>query len=88
MLPYFSGYKATIHSMATDTVSNKVVMHVSSTAETIAGPYINEYMFILHMAEDGTKLKMVEEYVDSFKAKEQNTKLKSAIAEAEKGSTT
>ena len=59
-------------------------MHASSTAKTIIGPYDNEYMFILHVVEDGTRISMVEEYVDSFKAKEQNPRLRAAIAELKK----
>ena len=84
MLPYFRDFKATIHGIVTDTLQDKVVIHASSKAATIAGPYNNEYMFILHLNEAGTQLKMVEEYVDSFRAKEQNWKLRAAIAESKK----
>ena len=59
-------------------------MHASSTARTIIGPYDNEYMFILHVVDNGTRIKMIEEYVDSFKAKEQNPRLRAAIAALKK----
>ena len=82
MLPHFYSLKATIHSITTDTESNRIVIHASSAADTIAGPFNNEYIFILHVTDDGSKLKEVEEYIDSFKAKEQNPRLRAAIAKA------
>ena len=84
MLPYFSDFSATIHALIADTEANTVVIHATGQAKTIAGPYNNEYIFILHLNEDATKLKYVEEFVDSFVAKENGARLKAKIAEVKK----
>lgn len=49
-----------------------------SEGDTSFGPYINEVVIILHATEDGTKLKMVEEVLDSLKSVEFTAKLKAA----------
>ncbi|KAL5363430.1 hypothetical protein BJX96DRAFT_155719 [Aspergillus floccosus] len=48
-----------------DEVNRKVVLHMKSHAETISGPYENEYIFILTFNEDGTLLKGLIEFLDS-----------------------
>ncbi|KAG2416028.1 hypothetical protein HFD88_007220 [Aspergillus terreus] len=48
-----------------DEVNRKVVLHMKSHAESISGPYENEYIFILTFNEDGTLLKGLIEFVDS-----------------------
>lgn len=48
-----------------DEVNRKVVLHMESHAESISGPYENEYIFILTFNEDGTLLKGLIEFLDS-----------------------
>ncbi|MCJ1263672.1 hypothetical protein MMC22_003542 [Lobaria immixta] len=76
--PEFKNFKFDVHNIITDTESQKVVLQANGSADTIVGPYINEYVFILHATEDGTKLKLVEEFFDSLKSVEWLEKLKAA----------
>ncbi len=48
-----------------DEVARKVMLHMSSDGETVAGPYNNEYFIVLSMTEDGTKIKEITEFLDS-----------------------
>ena len=48
-----------------DEVERKVVLYLTSTAETPIGEYRGEYMFALGMSEDGTQIVDVFEFVDS-----------------------
>jgi hypothetical protein len=41
------------------------MMHATSTADTVIGPYINEYALILHFTEDRKQITKFFEYVDS-----------------------
>ena len=72
--------ETTTHCLIIDEASNNVFVHASSTAKTIIGPYVNEYMFPRHVVENGTRIKILDQCVDSFKAKEQNPRLRAAIA--------
>ncbi|EXJ82033.1 hypothetical protein A1O1_08101 [Capronia coronata CBS 617.96] len=48
-----------------DVKKRKVVLHLKSHADTDAGPYENEYFFILTMSQDGDLIDEVVEYLDS-----------------------
>lgn len=67
-----------MHNIIIDTESQKVVLQANSSADSIVSAYVNEYVFILHATEDGTKLKLVEEFLDSLKSVEWLEKLKAA----------
>lgn len=51
--------------MLVDDASRKVLLHLKSSGETDFGPYVNEYMIVLKMIEDGTKIKEIVEFIDS-----------------------
>lgn len=55
-----------------------MAFQATSEGDTSFSPYINEVVIILHATEDGTKLKMVEEVLDSLKSVEFTAKLKAA----------
>lgn len=63
-----------------DVGQTKVVLHASGEATTIAGPFRSEYIFTLHLTEDGHKVRKVEEFVDSALSKDQGAKIREAIA--------
>ncbi|KAM0249348.1 hypothetical protein ACHAQJ_009109 [Trichoderma viride] len=49
-----------------DVEARRVMMHLTSTAETDIGPYNNEYIFWLTISEDGEKVDEIVEFLDSF----------------------
>ncbi|POS70367.1 hypothetical protein DHEL01_v211241 [Diaporthe helianthi] len=51
--------------MLVDDISRKVLLHLKSTGDTDFGPYANEYMIVLKMTDDGTKIKEIVEFIDS-----------------------
>ena len=61
----FKNFNSSSKNTVVDEEAKKVVMHASSTATTDLGDYNNEYILVLHMTEDGTKVHRFEEFVDS-----------------------
>ncbi|KAG8156986.1 hypothetical protein KVR01_013208 [Diaporthe batatas] len=51
--------------MLVDDTLRQVLLHLKSTGETDYGPYANEYMIVLKMTDDGSKIKEIVEFVDS-----------------------
>jgi hypothetical protein len=49
-----------------DVEARKVMMHLTSTAESDIGPYTNEYIFWVTISEDGEKVDEIVEFLDSF----------------------
>ncbi|KAH8887146.1 hypothetical protein GQ53DRAFT_327188 [Thozetella sp. PMI_491] len=47
-----------------DEEQRKVVLHLTSTADTPIGPYTNQYVFTFQMSSDGTQIDEVVEFVD------------------------
>ena len=83
MLVHFRSMETEILSMFTDTVHNVVVMHTKTKAETVGGPYDNEYVYFIYAAPEGDKIAKIEEFVDSSRAQSQGAKLKEAIMAAQ-----
>ncbi|KAL9616942.1 MAG: hypothetical protein Q9160_008212 [Pyrenula sp. 1 TL-2023] len=48
-----------------DDEKRSVVLHATGTADTILGPFHNEYIFVLKMDETGQKVRHIDEFVDS-----------------------
>ena len=65
IIPAFKNFHITATNTVVDEEARKVVMHAYSTATTDLGDYSNEYMLVLQMTEDGTKVVRLEEFVDS-----------------------
>lgn len=59
-------------------------MQASGEADSVVGPYVNEYVIILHASADGTRLKMVEEFFDSLTSTDWMGKLRAFREEKEK----
>ena len=64
-LPLFRDFKVKVHDTIHDAATQKVSMWATSTAMTDIGGYTNEYMIVLHLNEEGTKVEKLFEYVDS-----------------------
>lgn len=68
MLPIFRGVEFSIISekeTVVDVAARKVVLHCRNRADTDAGKYENEYVFILTMSEDGMLLDEIVEFIDA-----------------------
>ena len=81
----FRDFKLAVHDTVHDAAAQKVSMWVTSTATTDVGPYTNEYMLVLNMNEEGTKVERLLEYVDSAHSIQFMGKLRKGRRE-EKGS--
>ncbi|KAH9204920.1 hypothetical protein DL95DRAFT_529081 [Leptodontidium sp. 2 PMI_412] len=60
-------FKITINEMYVDVEQTTVTMLCSSVGQLITGPYGTDYVFILTMTEDGTKIKKLSEWPDLHK---------------------
>ncbi|KEF56062.1 uncharacterized protein A1O9_07643 [Exophiala aquamarina CBS 119918] len=58
-----------------DEAARKVAVFAKCSANTVAGPYHNEYIFIIHLNEDGTLADKVEEFLDSSLVRELESRL-------------
>ena len=56
-------------------------MHVTSNGSSPVGDYHNEYMVILHMNDDGTKVDAFFEFTDSLYSAEYFAKLRALQSE-------
>ncbi|KAI1385517.1 uncharacterized protein F4822DRAFT_346057 [Hypoxylon trugodes] len=65
-----------------DDVSRKVAMHLKSRAETTAGLYENEYIWIFTVSEDGSCIDDILEFADSLYTSEWIPKLVKVAEEA------
>ena len=54
-----------VHRAVHDVGTHTSVIHASSTADTEIGPYANEYMLSLQFTDDGKKVTVFDEFVDS-----------------------
>ena len=81
----FDRVHVTVHDSIVDEAARKVLMHASSSASTALGPYNNEYMFVLHMTDDGRKVDKVYEFVDSAYSADYMPRLRDAMAESAQG---
>lgn len=65
MMPLFHTFDVTIHELVEDDKANKTTIWCSSKADTVLGPYGNEYMMLLYFNDSGDKVEKVIEFVDS-----------------------
>ncbi|KAF3768081.1 hypothetical protein M406DRAFT_329121 [Cryphonectria parasitica EP155] len=68
-LPLFQDFNPQIQDIIEDEKGNKVTLWCTSTADTVIGPYANEYMITLHFNEACDKVVRFLEFVDSHVAK-------------------
>ncbi|ROV88143.1 hypothetical protein VMCG_10430 [Cytospora schulzeri] len=80
IMPAFQDFQPKIHELVEDEQGNKVMMWVSSKAQSLIGPYGNEYTILLYFNEDGDKVNKIVEFVDSAYAKDFFTRLGAHMA--------
>jgi hypothetical protein len=65
IMPYFSNFTVTVLDTYVDEAHNRVAMQALGSAESVVGPYRNEYVVMMKMTEDQTKVWEVREFIDS-----------------------
>ncbi|KAK1757945.1 putative SLAM family member 5 [Echria macrotheca] len=63
IMPLFRDFRVSVHN--TIVGDKEVALQATSTADTDAGPYANEYVLIFTFNEAGDKVIRVQEFVDS-----------------------
>jgi ketosteroid isomerase-like protein len=76
ILPLFHKFHMKIHEVIEDIVANKIVISATGSAETLAGPYRNDYIFVLSFNKRGDKVTKVVEFVDSKAALDFTAKIR------------
>ncbi|KAJ1549545.1 hypothetical protein HK405_012152 [Cladochytrium tenue] len=64
-LPSFSRFSAEVRDICVDTAARTACLWVTSSADSVAGPYANEYFFWIRTTDDGRAVVEVREFVDS-----------------------
>lgn len=63
IIPAFRNFSLTVYEIIEDIEQRKIVMHLKARADTAAGEYANEYMWVLKFDEQG-RISDQKEYVD------------------------
>ncbi|KAK6440404.1 hypothetical protein LTR95_003378 [Oleoguttula sp. CCFEE 5521] len=74
--PHWKSYKVTKRAEIHDVDEHKAALHTFSSAETDVGHFEMETMWFLNFNEDGTKIKVLTELVDSRSVAELFEKIK------------
>ena len=74
----FHDFSLTINEMIEDKEARRICMWLSAKADTLAGEYVNEYMWLLHFDSSG-KISSSKEFSDSVMEREFFPKLKAAM---------
>ena len=86
-MPAFTNFNLSSKNTVVNEEAKKAVMHASSTATTHLGDYNNEYILVLRMTEDGTKMHRFEEFVDIKYSTEVLLRLREHLAAKQKKGT-
>jgi len=63
IIPAFRNFSLTVYEIIEDVQQRKTIMHLKARADTAAGEYLNEYIWILKFDEEGM-IEDQKEYVD------------------------
>jgi hypothetical protein len=81
----FRNFNLDVHEVVEDVAERKVVLWLSARADTAAGEYLNEYMWVLEFDESGEKVVQSKEFVDTVMQREFWPKLQESMRQAGKG---
>lgn len=65
LIKIFSNFSLTINDVVEDKEARKICMYLKARADTLAGEYVNEYMWTLGFNASGTKIIHATEFVDT-----------------------
>ena len=77
--PIFKNFSLTVNDVVEDKEAHRICMWLKARADTLAGEYVNEYMWTLDFTEDGTKITKVNEFVDTVMNHDFYPKLSAAM---------
>ncbi|KAL8922364.1 MAG: hypothetical protein Q9208_005217 [Pyrenodesmia sp. 3 TL-2023] len=80
----FENFTLTVDELIEDTANNRICMWLSARADTAAGEYINEYVWLLDFDESGKKITRTKEFSDSVMARDFFPKLRTAMKEEQR----
>ena len=81
LLTIFHNFSCTINDLLEDKQANRICLYLSARGDTVAGEYVNEYMWLLDFDESGEKITRSKEYSDTALARDFFPKLKAAMTE-------
>ncbi|KAL8662309.1 MAG: hypothetical protein Q9202_004838 [Teloschistes flavicans] len=76
----FRNFSLVIDELIEDSASRRVCMWLSARADTAAGEYVNEYVWLLDFDERGEQIVRTKEFSDALMARDFFPKLKEAMA--------
>jgi len=76
--PIFENFSLKVEDLLEDIEARRICMWLYAKADTAAGEYLNEYVWILRFDESGKKIISQKEYVDTLMQKEFYPKLQAA----------
>ncbi|KAK3700322.1 hypothetical protein LTR37_016026 [Vermiconidia calcicola] len=82
--PIFRNFRLDVKDMLEDKEAGRICMYLSARADTMAGEYVNEYMWTLSFDETGTRIAQVNEFVDTIMNRDFWPRLSMAIKEWQK----
>ncbi|MCJ1411287.1 hypothetical protein MMC19_005375 [Ptychographa xylographoides] len=81
VIPAFRNFNLTVQDIVEDVKACKICMWLSASANSTAGEYLNEYMWIMEFDKTGEKLISMKEFVDTAMQKEFFPKLQKSLAQ-------
>ncbi|KAI4287140.1 MAG: hypothetical protein L6R35_003599, partial [Caloplaca aegaea] len=75
----FRNFTLTVDELIEDTANQRICMWLSARADTAAGEYVNEYVWLLDFDEGGKKIVRSKEFSDSVMARDFFPKLRDAM---------
>ncbi|KAK4697978.1 hypothetical protein P7C71_g197, partial [Lecanoromycetidae sp. Uapishka_2] len=76
----FHNFSLKISDLIEDDTANRICLSLKARADTVAGEYVNEYMWLLDFDKTGTKITLSQEYSDTVMERDFSPKLKAAMA--------
>jgi len=84
LISAFRNFNLTIQDTIEDLEARKICMWLVARADTAAGEYANEYIWLMAFDESGKKITSINEYVDTVMQKDFFPKLRESIMQANK----
>ena len=75
----FSNFSLTVDDTVEDKEARTICLWLTAKADTTAGLYLNDYVWLLNFDDTGTKITRSKEYSDSVQARDFYPKLQAAM---------
>lgn len=83
----FHNFSLKINDLIEDSAANRVCLSLNARADTMAGEYVNEYMWLLDFDKTCTKITLSQEFSDTVMERDFFPKLKAAMEKQQAGQT-